>query len=122
MQVTVFYDDYCPLCKKSKVFLEKIDITHQLFFDGVRGSHIKEKYPDLDLVKSIERMATFYQNKYRFGFNSIFLIVRRLPLLWIFIPLFIILKLSKLGDIFYNYIASSRGILPYSCDEHCNIN
>lgn len=122
MKVTVFYDDFCPLCKKSKAVLEKLDITNQLFFDGVRGGHIKQKYPDLDFAKSIERMATLYQNQYRFGFDSIFLIVQRLPLLWILIPFFIILKFSKLGDIFYNYIASSRGILPYSCDDNCNIN
>jgi len=118
----IFFDDYCPLCLGSKSFLEKIDFSKKLQFIGIRQSDTFSNYPMLDKAAALDRMASLQKDEIKYGFDSIYRIVFALPLLWIFIPFFFILKWVNLGHWAYDQIASRRGILPFSCDENCAID
>jgi predicted DCC family thiol-disulfide oxidoreductase YuxK len=117
--LTIFYDNRCPICLRTKSILERIDFGKQLSFIGIRNKDIFTTYKTLDEAKSLQRMASMQHNAIVYGFDSVFRIVRTLPLLWIFIPLFFVLKWTHIGEKVYDEIALKRKLLPASCDENC---
>ena len=42
-----------------------------------------------------EKMASSVDNKWYYGYDSIFLIFRRIPVFWVFVPLLYLLKTTK---------------------------
>lgn len=104
-----------------KSFLKKIDFSNKLQFIGIRQSDTFRLYPQLDKTLALERMATLKNDDLKYGFDSIFRIVFELPILWLFIPFFFVLKWMHLGHWAYDQIASRRGLLPFGCDETCEL-
>jgi predicted DCC family thiol-disulfide oxidoreductase YuxK len=117
----VFYDNYCPLCLKTKSLLERVDWFHQLSFLGIRDRDVFKNYPKLDNEESLKRIATSDGEQIIYGFESVFRIIRKMPQLWLFAPFFLLLRWTNLGAWFYDEIALRRKILPFSCDENCEI-
>ena len=117
--LTIFYDNRCPICLRTKLFLERIDLGKQLTFIGIRNKETFNTYTALNEAKAIQRMASLQHTKIVYGFDSVYRIVRTLPLLWLFVPLFFILKWTGIGDKAYDEIALKRKLLPASCDENC---
>lgn len=115
----LFYDNRCPICLRTKAVLERIDWGKQLAFVGIRNKEIVNSYTNLDEAKALQRMASLNNNEIVYGFASVFRIVRTLPLLWIFVPLFFILHWTGFGERVYDEIALKRKLLPASCDESC---
>lgn len=117
--LTLFYDNRCPICLRTKAVLERIDFGRQLAFIGIRNKDIFNTYTSLDEAKALQRMASLLNNEIVYGFASVFRIVRTLPLLWIFVPAFYLLKWTSIGEKAYDEIALKRKLLPASCDENC---
>ena len=46
----------------------------------------------------------------------------RIPILWIFTPLFFILLISGLGQYIYQQFAVNRKIIPIHCEDSCKID
>lgn len=67
-------------------------------------------------------MASYKNGRWEYGFESIYRILKELPLFWFFIPLFYLLKITKIGDFLYDEFAIKRKIIPIHCDENCKIN
>ena len=117
--LTLFDDNRCPICLRTKAVLERIDFGRQLAFIGIRNKDIFNTYASLDEAKALQRMASLHNNEIVYGFASVFRIVRTLPLLWLFVPLFFILQWTGIGEKAYDEIALKRKLLPASCDESC---
>jgi len=115
----LFYDNRCPICLRTKAVLERIDFGRQIEFIGIRNKEIFNTYTNLDEAQAIQRMASSYNNEIVYGFASVLRIVRTLPLLWIFVPAFFILKWTRIGEKAYDEIALKRKLIPASCDENC---
>ena len=120
MKLIVFYDNWCPNCSKFAREIKKLDWLELLDFKKLREDADVSLFKNLDL-KYAEREMASYGKKIHYGYNSLFYIFLRLPLLWLFLPIFILLKISKIGEILYIQLAVKRKIVFIHCDENtCN--
>ena len=108
--VNVLYDDKCNLCDKTINFLNFFDIFKYLKFLPI--SLYSHKSKDLGVSKDdlLKNIYSWNENdgKIFYGFDFYYLIVKNLPLFWIFYPLFIFFKITKIGYLIYNFIAKYR--------------
>ncbi|MFX3617063.1 MAG: thiol-disulfide oxidoreductase DCC family protein [Sporolactobacillus sp.] len=110
--LTVFYDNWCPLCIHIKHRIDKIDGFHRMKWVGIRANKALEKY-HFPLSKLEGRMhAINRKNKSFSGYAAILAVSRQLPIFFPLYPLLKLIEIVKLGDICYNYIADHRKIMP----------
>lgn len=123
-KIIVFYDGWCPFCKKSVNNLSKMDIFGMLKFYSFRDEEILTKYK-LDITKLEKRIHSkkINEDKLFEGIHSFIQITKRIPILW---PLLLLMYLANsigLGQKTYDIIANKRKIVPSgTCDDNCYIN
>ncbi len=116
----VYYDNWCPNCTRFIKIIKKYDTIGLIEARKIREKNTLET---LDIEKAKNKMAsTVDEASWNYGFKSLYLIFKRIPLFWISIPLMYFLKLTRLGDFLYNELAERRNIIPLHCDEYCEIN
>lgn len=107
-KVKILYDDHCNLCKKTMMFFKKVNFNGRYQFLAI--SKNKEIYENYNLnekeVKSY--MAGLYDDRIYKGYSLYGKILILNPLLWIFLPLYLLGNLFKLGEKIYNFIAENR--------------
>lgn len=122
-QLLIFYDNWCPYCTRLSRWIETYDILHKITPLPLRQEDNIIQYPAIDMNKALNKMASYNGKSFYYGYTSIYLISKRIPILWILFPLFWILHISKLGNYIYNEFAIRRKIIPLHCDsKKCNIN
>jgi len=120
-KITIFYDNFCPNCTKFSKFVQKLDLLKLIETKQLRNEIHTKPFPEIDLELAKQKMASF-GSKWHYGYSSLFYIFARLPLFWLFMPLFYILKITTLGQLMYSELALKRKIIPIHCDaEICNI-
>jgi len=101
--------------------VKKLDWFHWIQEKPVREIIYTDSFLELDRNLALKQMAS-YNGKWHYGFTSIFLILSRLPLLWMFFPLLYLLEITKSGQFLYMELALKRKIIPIHCDENsCEI-
>lgn len=116
----IVYDDWCPYCIRFSKLIKKFDILRKIFFFKLRKDSIDIGNFDNNLA--LKKMASYKNGKWMYGFESIYRILKEIPLFWFFIPLFYFLKITRIGDFLYDEFAIKRKIIPIHCDENCKIN
>ena len=107
-KVKILYDDHCNLCKKTMMFFKKINFNGRYEFLAVsKNKEIFENY-NLNEKEVKSYMVGLYDGRVYKGYSLYGKILILNPLLWIFLPLFFLGKLFKLGDKIYNFIAENR--------------
>lgn len=120
-QIVVFYDNWCPNCTRFIHAVKKVDWLQGIREVQLRNPDLPDQYPGLDLQKAYQEMAS-YRRKWYYGYTSIYLILIKIPLAWVFIPILFILKISGMGEIIYRELAIKRKIIPIHCTaESCEI-
>ncbi|MFC7745636.1 thiol-disulfide oxidoreductase DCC family protein [Lentibacillus kimchii] len=112
----IYYDSYCKLCSHSSVIWKKMDRRQRLHFSSFRNL---DHYP-----KEMEQKLHVYnRGKWFKGYDAIIAISKKLPLLWLSVPILTVLKWIGLGDFVYNTIAKHRQMVPVNqCDaDGCQI-
>ena len=113
-KLTIFYDIFCPNCTKFTHTIKKLDWLHLLEIKKLRDENITNVHKEIDIKLAGQQMASFV-NKWQYGYFSLFSIFARIPILWIFAPLFFILKITGLGQLLYIQFAIKRRIIPLHC-------
>lgn len=118
-KLQVYIDSRCPICIKFGNSIKKLDILNLIIIHDIRNSEV----PSTEFrTKGLLSMASIdYKEKTSFGFDTIFKIAIRIPILWIAVPILLILKLTRIGNIAYNELAIKRTIIPIHCKEDCKI-
>ena len=116
----IVYDDWCPYCIRFSKLIKKFDILRKISFFKLRKDSIDIENFDNNLA--LKKMASYKNGKWMYGFESIYRILKEIPLFWFFIPLFYFLKITRIGDFLYDEFAIKRKIIPIHCDENCKIN
>tara|TARA_B100001057_G_C22860099_1_gene954149 strand:- start:763 stop:1083 length:321 start_codon:yes stop_codon:yes gene_type:complete len=101
-------------------WLNCVDIFNLIYQSDIRSyeGSVISKEKGLEQLASINRYSRVF-----YGYDSIWQILIRLPLLWVFIPVFYILKVSRLGHWIYKELAIKRQIFPLHCkEEDCRPN
>ncbi|MED1420280.1 DUF393 domain-containing protein [Bacillus smithii] len=115
-KIIVLYDGWCGLCTGVANKWSKLDWFSLIEFRSFRDHYEKEHVALSEL--SAEMHARLKSNfQYVKGFDAFWLMAKRTPVLWLFLPLFYILKASRLGEWAYKKIAKKRKIVP---DSLCN--
>ena len=119
--LTIFYDNYCPNCTKFSKLVQKFDWLQQIQIKQLRNESDINSFPEINLELAKQQMASF-GTKWHYGYNSLYYIFARIPLFWLFIPILLILKITKLGQQMYSELALKRKIIPIHCGkEICEI-
>lgn len=116
----IVYDDCCPYCIRFSKLIKKFDILRKISFFKLRKDSIDIGNFDNNLA--LKKMASYKNGIWMYGFESIYRILKEIPLFWFFIPLFYFLKITRIGDFLYDEFAIKRKIIPIHCDENCKIN
>ena len=116
----IVYDDWCPYCIRFSKLIKKFDILRKISFFYLRKDSIDIGNFDNNLA--LKKMASYKNGIWMYGFESIYRILKEIPLFWFFIPLFYFLKITRIGDFLYDEFAIKRKIIPIHCDENCKIN
>jgi predicted DCC family thiol-disulfide oxidoreductase YuxK len=117
----IFYDNYCPKCTKFSKLVQRINWLKLIEIKQLRNELHTNSFCNIDLELAIQQMASF-GTKWHYGYNSLYFIFARLPLLWLFMPFLYILKITTLGQLLYNELALKRNIIPIHCDnDACGI-
>ena len=116
----VFFDNYCPLCIRTVFIISKLDWFGLIDLKLMREHLETNDYPKMDKEKALTQIASF-TDRWRYGFSSVFEIIKRIPLFWLFIPLFWGLKVSGLGQYLYIHLSVKRSIIPINCNNKCEL-
>ena len=116
----IVYDDWCHYCIRFSKLIKKFDILRKISFFKLRKDSIDIENFDNNLA--LKKMASYKNGIWMYGFESIYRILKEIPLFWFFIPLFYFLKITRIGDFLYDEFAIKRKIIPIHCDENCKIN
>ncbi len=118
-KLNVFYDNWCPNCTRFIGIVGSLDWLGLIIPQKLRDN---AAYPKIDYNLAKEKMATTTDGKqWIYGYASLFAIFCRLPLCWVVLPVFYLLKITGLGDYAYNELAVKRKIIPLQCDDSCEI-
>lgn len=113
----IIYDNWCPNCTKFIKIVKNLDWFNLIDSKQLRNKQDTKQFNNLNLELATMQMAS-YTNNWCFGFNSIFRILVRLPLFWMFIPFLFLLKISGFGQFIYKELAIKRKIFPLHCNEN----
>ncbi len=115
-KLIIFYDNWCPNCSQFVKVVKKLDWLNLIDSKQLRNIEDTRKFSNLDLEMAKNQMAS-YANEWNYGYVSLYLIFIRIPIFWVFCPLFFILKITGLGQLLYKELAINRKIIPLHCDE-----
>lgn len=113
-QITVLYDGYCPVCRRSARLIRKFDVLNVIDLKKY------QEYPLDELPVSLEKLGTRIQacdadlKNCREGIFALTSILARIPPLFPFAAISFILGLSGVGQKVYDYISENRYNLPFS--------
>lgn len=117
-KIVIVYDNWCPNCTRFSNSVKKIDwlglVEHLPLRNLPQGVN-----PDID--KALKLMAGTTGNGWTYGFSTIYKIIARLPLFWLVLPIFWILRVTSFGSYLYQQLAVNRNIIPIHCDDNCKI-
>ena len=115
--LSIYIDSWCPMCVRFGAWLKRLDVFNRIKQEDIR--HYEGEL--ISKEKGLKVMASRdVQSRVFYGYDSIWQIVLRLPLLWLFVPLFFLLKVSRLGHLLYEELAVKRQIIPLHCqDKEC---
>jgi len=116
-KLIIFYDNWCPNCTRFNNIVKKLDWFNLIDSKQLRNNQDTQLYTTLNLELATQQMAS-YTNNWKYGFVSIYLIISRLPIFWIFIPILYIIKITGFGQFIYKELAIKRKIIPLHCDEN----
>ena len=117
--LTVFYDEACPLCNRTVIFVEHFDIRHSVAFKGLQ-SHARSQ-PELDAIPDAVLLTDLYaldtRGRVSAGIDTYIGILQALgytaPVGWLMrVPGF-----YQLAARVYRHVADNRTRLP--CGAHC---
>ena len=113
----IYYDNWCRNCSRFIKIVKKLDWLNLILEKELRSNLSTEIKLGLNIKLAKKAIASNFNKKWIYGYNSLFLLILRLPMFWISIPFFWILKITNLGEIIYNELAVNRQIIPFHCNE-----
>ncbi|CAA0167767.1 DCC1-like thiol-disulfide oxidoreductase family protein [Tenacibaculum maritimum] len=121
--IIIFYDNHCPNCTRFTKVVGRLDWFNLIITKELRNLNHINQFSSIDIKIAKGKMASSIDNKWYYGYDSIFLIFKRIPVFWFFVPLLYLLKIANLGELLYNELAIKRKIIPVNCGPtNCSMN
>lgn len=103
----VAYDGNCLFCVRTVGLIHRLDIFDRLRLVDFRSTSLQ----NFDYARAEKEMLV--QTKFRVsgGFEGFREVAKRLPLIWIFLPILYLPGASIIGKLIYDYIAAHRYLI-----------
>lgn len=120
----VFYDEMCPVCKKSKRTLERLDWLKRMSFADIHDRRIAEaELPEVSYADMLREMYVKRPDgSYFGGFKAFRAMAPMLPLCWPLIPFLWLPGVAWVGKRVYAFIARNRFKFAKCDDEFCSLH
>ncbi|HEX2034367.1 MAG TPA: DUF393 domain-containing protein [Chloroflexota bacterium] len=123
-RVQVFYDGWCPFCRRTAATLQRLDRFGLLELHSFRDSAVLATY-GLDAARAEARMQAravrWPAASLAEGIDAVTLVASRVPLLWPAVPLLWGAGRLGLGQRVYDWVAARRVLIPAGCDTTCEL-
>jgi predicted DCC family thiol-disulfide oxidoreductase YuxK len=113
----VFYDTFCPICRRSRFFLEQFDLAERLSFRDIHDrEQMSREAPGVSYRRALSEMIVRTPSGAIYGgFDAFRATARVLPGLWPLLPLLYVPGVRWVGRKLYGWIARNRYRLT-KCD------
>lgn len=117
----VFYDAACRLCRRSRLWLERLDWRRKLDFVDLHDREaLGRLLPAVPYAALVERMHVLTPSgRVRSGFEAFRAMLPALPGLWPLLPLVWLPGMRTLGTAVYDWVARRRSHSLACTDEAC---
>lgn len=118
--LTIYYDGECPLCARTRIVLEHVDVRNRLAFRTVQAAAAAE--PALAAIAPGELLRNIYAvDRHGRVFSGLATYIRALSAIWYLKPVAWLLRLPGINQLarrVYGYVAANR--LTERCtDDNC---
>lgn len=123
-QILVFYDGWCPMCRRIMRSMRRLDYFGLLKFTSFRHPQVIARYGlnPQEVEKRIHSMKVSGVNEKKAGIHSIVQICTRIVPLWPLVPFLYLSGKIGIGSMVYDYIAMKRKLIPVNhCDDFCEL-
>lgn len=121
---TVFFDGMCPVCKKAKRNLERLDWLGRLRYEDIHNRPAAEAA--LPAVTYADMLRQMYVKRpdgsYFGGFEAFRALAAVLPLCWPLVPFLWLPGAKWIGTRMYKFIARNRFKFAKCDDEACSLH
>jgi predicted DCC family thiol-disulfide oxidoreductase YuxK len=118
-RLTVFYDAWCPVCRKTRALFERLDWLGLLDFQSFRDAVVVAQ-TGLDVNRAERRIqARDAAGRALEGARAIAAMCVRAPLLAPLAPVIALICKMGFGDSAYDWFAQRRLIVAINCDDAC---
>jgi|TARA_B110000046_G_C13015895_1_gene408723 predicted DCC family thiol-disulfide oxidoreductase YuxK len=104
----IFYDDHCNLCKRTMIFFKLINFNQRFIFSPISLNTSRVTKFGLSQKEIKSYMAGTHKGNLFIGYDLYIKICLVNPLLFLFIPLLFLGKVTAIGPLIYNLIAERR--------------
>lgn len=99
----------------------KIRLAHLIEIKQLRNSEHINSETGINKKLAEQQMASF-DGSWSYGYKTLFKIFLRIPLFWIFVPIFWLLNITNLGQYLYIQLAINRKIIPiHYTEDSCEL-
>ena len=121
---TVFYDTFCPVCRRSRLALESLDMGDRLEFRDIHDrKQMQRDLPEVSYTRALREMIVQTPSgRIVGGFDAFRVISRALPALWPVVPLLYVPGVPLIGRKVYHWIAQHRYKLVKCDDGVCSLH
>jgi predicted DCC family thiol-disulfide oxidoreductase YuxK len=121
---TVLYDASCPLCRRSRRLIERLDWLHRFRFvdanDHEAALHLVPAFTHDELLERMHVVRS--DGKVFSGFEGFRAMAPSLPITWPLVPLLWLPGVRWLGERIYDRVARSRHRIGSCTNESCRAN
>ncbi|MCC6572895.1 MAG: DUF393 domain-containing protein [Planctomycetes bacterium] len=120
----VFYDSLCPVCRRSVLWLRRLDWLGVLKFEDLHDREAAEAaLPGVSYADQLKRLYVLRPDgQYFGGFAAVRAMAAVMPLLWPVLPLMWLPGAGWVGHKIYDVIATNRFRYAKCDDEMCSLH
>jgi predicted DCC family thiol-disulfide oxidoreductase YuxK len=123
-QYRVYYDTLCPICRRSRRTLERLDWRRRLVFRDIHDREtMQAELPGVTYNRALREMIVLAPSgKVTGGFDAFRTLARAIPLWWPLLPLLYVPGVPFLGRRIYRWVARNRYRLLACENDICSLH
>ncbi len=120
----VFYDEMCPVCRRGRRMLERLDWRRLLTYADIHDRKFAEfALPGVTYADMLREMWVRRPDGKQFGgFKALRALAAVLPLTWLLVPFLWLPGANILGKRVYAFVARNRFRYAKCDDEFCSLH
>lgn len=121
---TLYYDTFCPICRRSRLGLALFDVGQRITFRDIHDRRtMQAELPSVSYQRALKEMIVRTpRGKVLGGFDAFRAVARVFPALWPILPVLYVPGVGWIGRRIYRWVASNRYRLSKCHDGVCSLH